>query len=220
MKLEQLQVVDASEQLMNRDDDCSNGYGLTGPLPSFSSSPKLRRLDLSSNCLTGTNPKDFLQGTDAETFESIGLENNRLSGDIPSIAVFASLDDDDITMCDNQFTSIDEINCEDRDYGRASLVCAVGTCNEDGCQDDDEPCLSCPTNKLLGSTQCYATGQLPGNAPPTISSTPTPMPPKEMSEQEILKVFYDSLCGSEWTNDDNWESTDDYCCMAWRRMQR
>ena len=35
MKLEQLQVVDASEQLMNRDDDCSNGHGLTGPLPSF-----------------------------------------------------------------------------------------------------------------------------------------------------------------------------------------
>ena len=66
MKLEQLELVDTSEQLMNRDDDCSNGHGLTGPLPSFSSSPKLRRLDLSSNYLTGTNPKDFLQGSNAE----------------------------------------------------------------------------------------------------------------------------------------------------------
>ena len=67
MKLEQLQVVDASEQLMNRDDDCSNGHGLTGPLPSFSSSPKLHRFDLTSNCLTGTNPNDFLQGNDADS---------------------------------------------------------------------------------------------------------------------------------------------------------
>ena len=123
-------------------------------------------------------------------------------------------------MSDAQFTSIDEINFEDRDDRCASLVCSIGTSNKDGCQDDDDLCLSCPCNELLGSNQCYATGQLPGNAPPTISLMPKPMPPKEMLKEEKINFFYCSKCGSEWNSNDNWESIDDYCRMAWRRMQR
>ena len=46
---------------------------------------------------------------------------------------------------------------------------------------------------------------------PTISLAPIPVPPKQMLEEELHKVFYDSLGGREWTNNDNWESTDNYC---------
>ena len=38
---------------------------------------------------------------------------------------------------------------------------------------------------------------------PTISLAPMPVPPKQMLEEELHKVFYDSLCGNEWTNNDD-----------------
>ena len=87
----------------------------------------IRRLNLGSNCLTGTIPEDFLEITDPDTFEYVGLEYNKLTGKIPRITAFIHLDDDDISLYDNQFTIIDKKSCKDRDYECDSLVCSIGT---------------------------------------------------------------------------------------------
>ena len=80
------------------------------------------------------------------------------------MTAFIRLDDDDISSYDNQFEIIDNKNGEDRDYDCDSLVCPIGTCNKDGHQDDEnDPFLSCPTNKLLGSSKYYPEEVLPGD---------------------------------------------------------
>ena len=58
----------------------------------------IRRLDLGSNCLTGTIPEDFLERTDPDAFEYVGLEYNKLTGKIPRITAFIHLDDDDMSL--------------------------------------------------------------------------------------------------------------------------
>ena len=54
----------------------------------------IRRLDLGSNCLTGTIHEIFLEGTDPDTFEHIGLECNKLIGKTCRITAFIHLDED------------------------------------------------------------------------------------------------------------------------------
>ena len=60
--------------------------------------------------------KDFLEGSDLEKFEYIGLDYNELSWSMLRITALTNLDDDNMSLCNNQFSIIDKHNCEDRDY--------------------------------------------------------------------------------------------------------
>lgn len=98
------------------------------------------------------------------------------------MSTFVHLDDHYTSMHDDQLAIVEQMNYEGRDYDCDYLACPIGKCNEDGCQDDDDdPCLSCPTKKFLGSSKCYPDGLLLRDTLPTISLAPKPMTQNQMS---------------------------------------
>ena len=69
-----LESVDVSSQLLHS--NCSKGYGFAGTVPAFDTQPKLRRVNIRENCLTGTISSDILNGVDLGNFDFFMVREN------------------------------------------------------------------------------------------------------------------------------------------------
>lgn len=180
-----------------------NGVGISGPLLSFSTMPKLRDLHLGSNSLTGPIPSNLLAGVDSfKEVVEVDLASNHLTGSIPSqLAAFGSLNlittDNHIEFMDNSLCvkaswlqgSVESFSCD-------GILCAVGTFSPNGRQiSQDAPCMPC-----VGSS-----------VPPFMGQTSCMSDTKER-ERKILELFFNAMNGKHWRNADGWlEEHSDYC---------
>ncbi|KAI2512840.1 hypothetical protein MHU86_1629 [Fragilaria crotonensis] len=172
-----------------------NGAGISGPLPSFSTMPRLRNLYLGSNTLTGAIPADFLAGIDAtDELINIGLSWNSLTGTVPS--QLSRLTKVNIALTDNDIEEIDKALCSMnhwmdgavKQFGCHAIMCPVGTFNENGRQTSKEdPCIPCPEYEAkdqMGSTSCLVV--------------------QRQQEKQILELFFQATGGNEWKEKEGW----------------
>jgi len=200
-----LEHLDLSRQ---RDpDDPTKHPGLTGKLPAFMTTTNLRQLDLSFNSLSGTVPVDFLRDVNRELFDYAFLGNNKLTGKVPAESL-SKLPVDAVFLEDNQISDIDQALCSPSHAGTIgcdAILCKPGTYGPGiGRQEDAErPCEPCAGNQFWGGTKCSAFGEGGGGGP---SPTPPPPPvaPSDLSETEILLMFYQETGGPGWSNNDGW----------------
>jgi len=178
------------------------GAGISGPLLSFSSMPKLRDLLLGGNSFTGTVPASLLSGVDdLSAVITIDIESNHLTGAIPStLSAFESLN---IYAADNYFTGIGDGICQKSSwlegavgtYSCDALLCPAGTYNSDGRQtSSNTPCVECSGEGVppyMGQTSCLSD--------------------EKKQERNILELFYHGTGGSSWKNSAGWLDDDNYC---------
>jgi len=227
-KMTELSVLDLSRQRMD------NNKGLTGPLIDFAELQNLRRLDLSTNGLTGTIPSTFLQSvrTDDDVFEYVDLSSNFLSEILPSI--FKDFHDNAF-LKDNMISSIDEEVCleaekrEDlMDFKCDAILCKPGTFNPLGRQRSfDNPCVDCEVvggARYFGSIDCTPPfgddggsgsggdneGEGGGDNNGGVD-LPEPIP---LSTKEILIKLYDECGGDNWVDNINWKGDESICTWA------
>ena len=211
-RLERLEVLDLSENMLVGnlpsemasmtslqsifiDTFSRNGAGISGPLLSFSTMPKLRNIYLGSNTLTGTIPADFLAGIDATNeLVSVGLSWNSLTGTVPS--ELSRLKKLDIALTENLVDKVDKTLCSMHRwmdgavnlYGCNAILCPAGTFNQNGRQTSQEdpciPCLDDETTGHMGTTSCLSA--------------------QRALEKLILKLFFEETGGSEWKENDGW----------------
>ena len=239
-KLPELESVDVSAQLTH--DDCENGgSGFTGTVPAFNTQPKLRRINIRRNCLTGSLPKNLLDGINVPEFEYFMIDENKLTGIIPSSPTLLNLPVAAYFLDDNQFTSIDEELCIGKEFECDSILCPLGTYNEIGRQISiDKPCLACSKNtQYIGVTYCGSKFNIDDDAfdddelldddkdyellddellddynvdeNGPISNFEDEEFAIGLSEYEILEMLYLNTGGEDWEKANNWLQNDDYC---------
>ncbi|KAL3925428.1 MAG: hypothetical protein SGILL_000414 [Bacillariaceae sp.] len=179
-----------------------NGAGIGGPLLAFANMAQLTSLKLDSNNLTGGLPANFLVNSRHLANKiSVGISANKLSGPIPE--AWSRFDQLNVDLTGNAITQIPTSLCSKSDWmGGAvglfqcnAILCPAGTYNNIGRQTDAATtCLSCPSSGSLGATFCGQEG--------TTDTT---------SEINILLDFFSATGGSEWTNNDGWYGSTDYC---------
>ena len=116
-------------------------------------------------------------------------------------------------MANNKFTGIDDELCDPKlgdsqaDFGCLALLCPPKTYNEQGRQRSrGEPCDSCPSAQYYGSIFCD------DRARPTRAPTLPDLPPVAgLSEETILRRFYEVCGGPRWTRSDGWNTSSDIC---------
>jgi len=194
------------------------GMGLTGKVPSFNGLAELRKLDLSSNSLTGELPSDLLRSVSLDSFEYVDLRNNQIGGRVPNFN--DNLPIEGIYLSNNKFTGIDERLCDASrsyqtgKYGCDAILCPPFSFNDLGKQDrDTNPCSQCRerVSSFFGSTSCTGLPTLP---PATIDSNPT-YPSSGYTgskEKNILEIFYNECGGSNWERNDNWMNDSSSIC--------
>jgi hypothetical protein len=183
--LADLEYLDVSRQKSQR------SLGLTGFLPSFSSSPNLRELYLQENDFFHEIPSNFLGQTSASGIV-VDVRRNRLNGTIPvglqrftdSVFLFADnlLDDVPGPLCSLGWND-QPPGSNECDY----ILCPVGTYNGLGRASIDVPCSPCTSASFSGTTGC-------GDV-----------------EREILKDLFYGMEGSQWLHNDGWESHTSVC---------
>jgi Leucine rich repeat N-terminal domain len=79
-------------------------------------------------------------------------------------------------------------------YGCDAILCAPGTFAVDGMQvSSSTECVSCPGAPFYGATDCKSRYQ--GN----------------VTERNVLIDLYESLNGTNWGDQTNWNSDEDHC---------
>jgi Leucine-rich repeat (LRR) protein len=181
----------------------SDGPGIGGGLPSFSSLTKLTTLHLNSNDLRGQIPDNFLANTMGSEMLDIHLERNQLSGAVP--ASLMKFQQAVIDVTGNKITSLGSGLCDmqywnDGDvaaFGCNGILCPQGYYNSDGRQSDgDSGCMPCPSARFMGSIECDVT-----------SDAPT------IHDKAVLETLYFETGGPQWKNSAGWAQDSDYC--AW-----
>ncbi|GKY99978.1 hypothetical protein MPSEU_000951400 [Mayamaea pseudoterrestris] len=175
--------------------------GLSGPLPSFSGTPRLRELNLASNTLSGTIPRKFLDMVNPASTASVNLDNNRIIGGVPT--TLTKFSDLRISLAGNLINDVPESICSMSNWmgglvgtGCDAFLCMPDTYNTYGRRLPNENCEPCNYRgvaKYYGSTFC-------GSAFP-----------KSLSQFEILSQFWAASNGREWTNLKGWTTSPSVC---------
>jgi len=178
-------------------DSSEDSYRLTGDLPAFDNSPKIKELYLSDQDLSGTIPVTFLNSVDdKDEMMLVDLTMNSIKGSLPlSLKEFKNMN---IYLGGNEIEDIDDSFCELDDWMRGAvgdvgcdaILCPRETYSIYGRQSGDnatcEPCPFTYTTVFWGSTTCSADAA-------------------DYNEREILAIFYDSTGGIEWKEKNNWK---------------
>ena len=181
----------------------NSNANIGGKLPSFQNLEQLTSLQIDHNSLTGTLPSSFLLNSRrlGDRIE-LGFGDNRFEGEIPS--QWSRFDNLFIDLAGNKISGIPESLCNKnvwmdgdvRNYDCAAILCPKGTFNAVGRQTGSggtENCDSCSAAKVFGSKLC-------GDEPAEGSD-----------EVDILKEFFFSTNGNEWTTKTGWTDTSDPC---------
>lgn len=174
----------------------------SGPLISFSSNSALETIALNDNDFSGTIPYDFLDRVSQDAAVRVYLQRNRIGGAVPnSLNRRTNLY---IDLADNEIVSIDDV-CKNTgwmdgnvsNYGCDAILCMPGTFSAEGKQvSNSTVCARCPGRAdapFFGATDCTSHKQ--GNA----------------TERDLLIKLYDSLNGTNWADQTNWNTDEDYC---------
>ena len=182
---------------IQRDEEAPKGPGISGPLLSFAACTEITQLYLSHQKLTGTIPFDFLNSAPKEEAVQVALEDNELTGGVPSS--LASVTRMSLMLQGNEISTIPDGFCTSipdwfgGDVG--TLGCNAFMCPPQfyaltGRQTASEECQACASAEYYGSTNCGgATNEAGGVAG---------------SPREILIDFYNVMGGKFWKNDDDW----------------
>jgi len=204
-RLEVLSLQRESGRSVSGDLNPSEGSGLHGSLPPFSSLPNLRELYLGDNSFTGDIPASFLSGIQDKTGTvQVDLTLNKLTGTAPgSLSAF---DDLRLYLAGNEIEGISVDLCKKDDWmdgevanGCDAILCPPGKYNSYGRRvNDDKVCEECAyedSAKFFGSVSCGPSDDVHG-----------------LSEREILRRFYLQTQGNSWKNKNNWmEDKVDIC---------
>jgi Leucine-rich repeat (LRR) protein len=177
------------------DNDKIDLAGISGPLRSFTSMPKLRELHLSKNSFTGTIPNDFLADVDdSDSLINIHLDGNQLLGSVPAqLSAFSKLN---IYLQDNLLTAIGDGLCEqsqwlDGSVGRYkcdAILCPAGEYSPIGRQStESNACELCPEaedSPYIGVSFCLSI--------------------QKKNEKEILGKLFQATNGENWKNKEGW----------------
>lgn len=204
-------ISSSSSSIVNNSNNQTTNDRLTGPLPSFSSSPQLQTLLLGNQALTGTIPSDFLAATVVTTTTAatnvvtVHLQNNALVGTIPQ-SVFSRFDRLTLNIVPgNKFTgTLPSTFCAKSlwmngnvgQFGCNAIACPVGSFayNTGRQVDSQTPCYQCSdtasssTPLFLGATSCDG-----GSVP-------------LLTQEQILALFYEALSGPRWTKQIGWKN--------------
>lgn len=184
------------EKLDLADQKLRQGGGLTGTLPDFAALSMLKYIYLFGNRFSGPIPSTFLQNTDNSDLVVLDLENNELTGTIPSeLTRISKLD---IFLSNNMIEAIAPEICATSWNGRVAqtdgcdfILCKKGTFNVLGRATNEDACDVCPSSKFteyFGSTQCG----------PDL-------------DKDVLSAMYVGLGGPDWSNADGWLKHNDVC---------
>ena len=185
-------------------DQVSKGGGLTGNLLPFQYNPLMSNLILSGNKFDGSIPDtllDNVQVADVPGTLIVDLSNNQLTGSVPGS--LAKFDQMDLFVESNFITAVNQRLCGKRDwmygnvgeYGCDAILCPQYTASALGRQAfDNQECQSCdsPSNPSIGQTSCSVKNAV-------------------MTERQTLEILYKDCGGPEWTHQENWISTANFC---------
>ena len=219
-----LESVDVSAQLIHS--NCSNGFGFTGTLPAFNTQPKLRRVNIRENCLTGGIPMNLLDGVDLSNFDFFMADTNMLSGIFPAAEALLDLPVDAMFFENNLLTGINDELCMGKEFGCDSILCPTGTYSKTGRRiSAGTPCSACSQNKFIGMTLCGPaeknnddyfddTYKEQSDNDNNSNVTADGNNPQQLSEYEILKLLYYNTGGPSWNLNENWLK-DSNVCNSW-----
>jgi Leucine-rich repeat (LRR) protein len=198
--------------------------GLTGPVPSFARAPRLGKLFLADNALTGKLPDDFLEHNQLiDDYILINLRNNRLTGGIPAVLrVFNQLN---IDLVGNQLsepipnymcTRSQWMNGLVNTFGCDAILCHAGSYNEQGQQTSDEtPCSACPpagpsanepAGFFLGASTCPGARDGPSEVGGGTSTDSGGLP--TVDPARVLMNLYLQTDGPRWEQNSGWDILD------------
>ena len=204
--LKHLEHLDISQQQQK------GGKGLSGPLPDFIGCSNLAELYLFSNSLSGNIPSTFLANTNKDADIEIDLRFNNLEGEVPvDLAVFEQLS---LHLAGNSLDTLPKDFCKKSSWMSGSvskykcdaIMCPPQTYNVFGRQKtENQPCLECPQAKFYGSTSC-------GEENDDVNTVDEgPIDVNEVSDREILTLFYEETRGISWVENTNWVTSENVC---------
>ena len=180
----------------------NDGIGLTGSLLSFSSLPKLKKLYLGHNSLTGTIPHNFMAGVSDKSSEiEVDLISNSLTGTVPPALI--NLEKLSIYLAGNKLTGFPSGLCnkklwmegEVRQFGCDAILCQPGFYTEFGRRTTSSAKYKECTDKVdmiyWGSLECLNDAD---------------------KERDILKSLFKHMGGKSWIMANNWLDPDISIC--------
>ncbi|CAJ1940120.1 unnamed protein product [Cylindrotheca closterium] len=189
-QLTELRHLDLSDQV-------ANGFGLHGEVPAFLEQTQLTELYLQNNDLVGAVTPTLLQNVVTNGLVTIDLRSNALTGVVPT--ELSRFDFLNLFLAGNQIGELPDSLCNKNNWNDGNvatlqcdaILCPTGKFNSYGRAFGTLTCSDCDEASFMGQTYC-------GTA----------------IEKAALVEFYRDLNGANWTVDENWLRTDDYCTWA------
>uniref|UniRef100_A0A7S3DR25 Leucine-rich repeat-containing N-terminal plant-type domain-containing protein n=1 Tax=Entomoneis paludosa TaxID=265537 RepID=A0A7S3DR25_9STRA len=176
-----------------------SGRKVTGPLPTLDKVPLLESLGLDNNDLTGTIPENFLSSS--VSVQEVVMTHNSLVGGIPD--ALASLSQVHLAVIANEITKISQEFCDENEWIESTASFFNASC--DG--------FMCPpgTANQFGrgvdlNNPCEPCED--DNGATFYGSTSCEVP---ADERAILTKIFDDLQGHGWTRNDYWGSKASVC---------
>ncbi|CAB9530114.1 Leucine rich repeat N-terminal domain (Partial), partial [Seminavis robusta] len=195
-----LHVVDA---LVDLDELYLAENQFQGRLPSLSAMPRLSRVFLNMNQLTGPVPPQFLLGITtwepnfAETagWIRVDISKNQLTGILPeSLDILQDLSMD-FNWQDNRWVNVSEALCDNEYWNRGAvmnfacdgLACPPGTYSVIGHASNSYACRTCDAAEFYGVSTCV-----------------------QENDKAALIALYSETNGNNWINNTGWKLAHDW----------
>lgn len=181
-------------------DQTTKGGGLSGAVPSMSTTTTVRTLLLAGNKLEGDLPENLLTGVDGSMPVTVDLSHNLVTGKVHG--TYDRFKKMNFYLEGNFITEVDENLCKQAnwmqggvgEYGCDAILCPAGTMGGRRAYSDSV-CLPC------GQSDSAFLGQATCNKDPSMG----------LSERDILELLYDTCAGTTWHVRDNWMSERPVC---------
>lgn len=191
---------------LHRIQDQEKGFGIVGPLPSFSSLPSISQFYLENQGLRGSIPLDFLANADPQAEIKVNLMNNQLTGSVPT--QLTQLSRLDLLLANNKITEVSSAICGNIDFWLGGAVqdlhscdaflCPTKTYAPEGRATATASCAPCAANKkYYGATTCTSALTSTGDF---------------VSERQILIELYNRMGGMNWQNSKHWLDLSVHVC--------